>query len=74
MSPVSSELDESATSATPQESSETVAPVGFAVPTELSDVVAVTTVDEVSSTVGSGVPEHWASLVLTVPPLPEPVE
>jgi hypothetical protein len=68
------ELEESATSAAPQESKETFAPVAFAVPTELRVVVADCTVDVVSSTVGRGVPEHTASFVLTVPPLPVPVE
>src|ERR1700728_587716 len=74
MSPVLAELDESATSATPQESKETLAEVAFDVPTELRLVVADCTVEVVSSTVGSGVPEQTELFVLTVPPLPEPVE
>jgi len=74
MSPVLADLDESATSATPQETNETVAPVAFAVPTEVRVVVADCTVPVVSSPVGRGVPEQVASLVPTVPPLPVPVE
>jgi hypothetical protein len=68
------ELEESATSAAPHESNETVPLVAFDVPTELKVVVADSTVEVVISPVGRGEPEHTELFVLTVPPLPEPVE
>jgi hypothetical protein len=71
---VSAELEESATWATPHESNETFAAVAFELPTELRVVVADTTVVEVSSAEGSGVPGQVALFVLTGPPLPDPVE
>ncbi len=74
MSPVLAEVEESATSATPHESNETVAPVAFAVPTEVRVVVADCTVPVLSSTVGRGVPEQVVLFALTLPPLPVPVE
>jgi hypothetical protein len=48
--------------------------VALEVPTELIVEVADSVVEVVSSPVGRGLPEQRATFVLTVPPLPVPVE
>jgi hypothetical protein len=71
---VSAELEESATSSTPQVSNAMASCVAVDLPTEVIVVVALTTVDVVSSPLGSGEPGHTVLLVVTLPPLPVPVE
>jgi len=68
------ELDESARSATPQETSVTAAVAGLEEPTERRVLDAVKTVEVLSSPIGIGDPGHSALFVMTIPPEPDPVE